>query len=711
VTSGATPRGSLIATARWFVPLVGIFGVVAGVLVWQAIERHAPTIFTDELELTQISRAIADHGHPQRRTVDHGFTTLVPWLTAPFWWAGSIASAFEGIRVFQAIVMAAAVFPTYGIARFVVSRPWALVAAAIAVCVPAMAYAPILKEEPFGYTACAVATWLLMRAVFRPDRWSLGLALLGAVLAAALRTQLQVLVVAWLVAVVVVTWRSDAARRRRLAWDRRQWAGVALAIPLALVLGYVLAAAASSEIRTATTDQTGDMWRLGIWALGAWALGIGVAPAIATIAVLCRPRAVRSDPRVVAFLTVSASTLVLTAAYAAVKAATIAGILGPLIVERNVVYLTPLAAASLACLLAHRDSSWWAIAVGTAVAVFLVVRTPVELRYPYYESHGIAVMSWASLELGWSTSTIETVRWVVAVGAGLVLLALCTPVRRPPARIALPVAGALVAATLAWGITGEVHADAGERSFATSFFARTPEPRGWVDAATQGAEVTMIGQQMGPDPTDIWLTEFWNRSIVHVWSIDGSAPGPGPTLTPDLVRIDGTLSENAGTPYALALPGVDLQGEVVAEARGARIVRLDEGVLRLRSSQTGVGEGSWTGPTASFNRFERPSVPTIAVLTLSRAAFCASVPVPSEVKVRIGTVAIGADKQPAIGSVARVDRARVTPCNTVTLELPVPDGPWRIEIESDTFVPAEVDTSLTDPRHLGVQATLSTRPA
>lgn len=694
----------------WLVPLVAIFGAVAAVAVWQAIERQSPTIFSDELELTQISRAIADHGAPERRTVAYEFTTLVPWLTAPFWWIGSVAGAYEAIRVFQALVMAATVFPAYGIARFVVSRPWALVAAALSVAVPALAYAPILKEEPFGYTASAIALLLLIRLVASPTRVSVVVGLVGALVAAAVRTQLLVLVLVWAVAVVTVAWRSEVMRRRRAGWGAWEWMAAWLGAGFALVAVYVLAAGASAEVRTATTDRVGELWRLGIWALGAWAIGVGMLPAIALLAALDRPRAVRSTPRVAAFVTVSAATVVATAAYAAIKAAALSAVLGPLIVERNVVYLTPLAAASLVCVLSHRDSRWWSIAAATGVVVFLVDRTPLELRFPYYESHGVAIMSWASTELRWDPETIRTVRWVVALAAGALLLLLCVSRRmaRRPATIA---AGALVAATLAWGITAEIHADKGERAFAASFAARTPDPRTWVDDATAGKEVTVLGQEMGRDPTDLWLTEFWNRSVVHVWSVDGTGPGPGPTLTPDLARTDGTLSANAETPFALALPGIDLVGDVLATVRGARVVRLEGGVLRLRSSQSGIGEGAWTGPTAAFNRFEAPREPTVAVLSLSRAAFCADVPLPSEVVVRLGPIAIGDDKQAAIERPTRVESVRVTPCRTVVLELPVPDTAWRIEIESDTFVPREIDSTLTDPRQLGVQATLTTRRA
>jgi Dolichyl-phosphate-mannose-protein mannosyltransferase len=694
----------------WLGPLVAIFGAAAALVVWQATQRQSPTIFSDELELTQISRAIAEYGVPKRRDVTYEFTTLAPWLTAPFWRIGSVASAYEAIRVFQAVVMAAAVFPAYGIARYVVSRPWALVAAALSVGVPALAYAPILKEEPFGYTASAVAVLLLMRFAASPRGATCLAALAAAGLAAAIRTQLSVLIGVWALAVAIAVWRSTGMRHRRAGWKTIEWVLAGLALLVVLVAGYAAATVASTEIDKATTEQLGQAWEYGIWAIGAWAIGLGMAPAVGLLAALARPRAALAVPRVRAFVTVSALTTAAIVAYAAVKAAAVSSTLGPLIVERNVIYLTPLAAASIVCILTHRDSPWWSIVAATAAVTFLVTRTPLELRFPYYESHGVAIMSWAVTELGWTPESVRTARWIVALGAGAILLVLCFP-RRIPTQVAGPIAGALVAATLAWGITAEIHADRGERAFAANFASRTPEPRTWVDEATNGERVTMLGQQMGPDPTVLWLTEFWNRGIVHVWSVDGTAPGPGPTLTPNLAKIDGTLGSNAETPYALALPGIDLAGEVVAENGGFRVLRLRDGVLRLRSSQSGVGEGSWTGPTASFNRFEAPAEPTVAVLTLGRAGFCADVPLPSEVRVRVGRIAIGSDKQAAIGTLTGLESLRVTPCRTVTMEFPVPDGPWRIEIESDTFVPADVDSKSTDPRSLGVQVSLTTRLA
>ena len=47
--------------------------------------------------------------------------------------------------------MTATVFPAYGLARMVVPKWYALAAAGASVAVPALAYSPILVEEPLAY--------------------------------------------------------------------------------------------------------------------------------------------------------------------------------------------------------------------------------------------------------------------------------------------------------------------------------------------------------------------------------------------------------------------------------------------------------------------------------------------------------------------------------------------------------------------------------
>ena len=79
------------------VPLLAAYFALSVLYAWQAWRRETPTIFTDELEITQISRAIADTGHPARRGQAYVFTSLVPYLTAPAWWIHPVTTAFEAV--------------------------------------------------------------------------------------------------------------------------------------------------------------------------------------------------------------------------------------------------------------------------------------------------------------------------------------------------------------------------------------------------------------------------------------------------------------------------------------------------------------------------------------------------------------------------------------------------------------------------------------
>ena len=88
--------------------------------------------------------------------------------------------------------------------------------------------------------------------------------------------------------------------------------------------------------------------------------------------------------------------------------------------------------------------------------------------------------------------------------------------------------------------------------------ARSPST--WVDRDTDGKPVTYLGQAI-KDPNGAVLTEFWNRSIHHVDSLDGSAPGPGPTGDAGLVGTrPGRCSGLRRLPYVLADNGVVLAG-------------------------------------------------------------------------------------------------------------------------------------------------------
>src|SRR5580765_7340997 len=112
------------------VPLATVFIWLVALYAWQSWHHSSPWLFTDELELTQLSRSIADTGHAARRGQPHFFETLYTYLTAPAWWLSSTAQAYDVVRYIGVFTMTAVVFPTYFLARTIVRTPAALFAAA-----------------------------------------------------------------------------------------------------------------------------------------------------------------------------------------------------------------------------------------------------------------------------------------------------------------------------------------------------------------------------------------------------------------------------------------------------------------------------------------------------------------------------------------------------------------------------------------------------
>jgi hypothetical protein len=79
--------------------------------------------------------------------------------------------------------------------------------------------------------------------------------------------------------------------------------------------------------------------------------------------------------------------------------------------------------------------------------------------------------------------------------------------------------------------------------------------------------------------------------------------------------------------------------------------------------------------------------------------------------VRIGPIGIGPDSQPAITRTTNVQRKPVLDCETTGFALPVPAGPWRVEVSvSPTFSPHDIDVNHGDTRQLGAVFTAYFQP-
>ena len=269
---------------------------------------------------------------------------------------------------------------------------------------------------------------------------------------------------------------------------------------------------------------------------------------------------------------------------------------------------------------------------------------------------------------------------------------------------------------IGWSVRAETAAADYSNEFSQLFDKGLPKPLGWVDDATEGRPAVYIGQKIA-DPNGIWSMEFWNRDVRQVWSLDGTAPGPGPVLTPDLAATDGRLRGDPGYPYAVIDNGLSIAGATVAEHGLLRLVRIAE-PLRLRESLAGVFNDGWLGSTAAaesvsadYNRFTAPKKPGTVFVTLSRRGFCGP-KAPGRVLIEVGTIALGQQRNGILGRVTQRRGWVIDSCAERTFPIPTPGGPFHVKVTvTPPFQPAALDPKNFERRYLGAQLGITFEPS
>ena len=352
-SAGGQIRPDFLARFQSALPLLIVYFGLAALYAWQASRHPVPTIFTDELELTQLSRAIAETGEPARRGEPYGLATLVAYVLAPVWWLGSATASYATAKLVLVLAMTATLFPAYGLARLVVSRWYALAAAGAATAVPAFAYSSILVEEPLAYPLATLALWLIARTLVAPSWGRLAAAGAVCVAAAWTRTQLAILFAVLALGLLWLAWESAPARRWRTTWTRWDWAG-AITLTVGVVLGFsAVMGHLSTSWRNTTFLYKDRIFEHASWAVGALAIGIGVLPLIVGVAALARPKGEARDRATRAFVITSVAALATFVWYAGIKGAYVSTVFATYVYERNVIYLAPLLFAATALALAR----------------------------------------------------------------------------------------------------------------------------------------------------------------------------------------------------------------------------------------------------------------------------------------------------------------------------------------------------------------------
>ena len=372
-------------------------------------------------------------------------------------------------------------------------------------------------------------------------RWSLALAFGACVLAVLVRSQLAALFGALASACSRSAGvRVDAAlagdvdgmglRRRRRARDRRDRRVVAF-------LGH-----RSNEWETATTLWKGRMVEYGSWAGGAFAIGVGVLPAIALLAVLAVPARSGRDRACARSSSSRPAPSSSFGWYAAIKGAYLSTTFSSLIVERNLMYLTPLAMVATAYLLERAAAPIWAVVVAGAAVLAMIVWVPIDRgldNFPYYEAHGLAILALANREWAWPRRGDRDPLVVLHSPVVRLLLTCATPLRGRRRGLRFPIPPASPSPSSAGTCRRGLRVDRGARLSSLDRGEHSEAERYWVDPPRTAGSAVILGQRMSDSPLGFASTSSGTRSIDKVWSVDGTGRGPGHTL-PDLQDVDGT---------------------------------------------------------------------------------------------------------------------------------------------------------------------------
>jgi type II secretory pathway pseudopilin PulG len=720
------------------IPLATAFLWLCVLYGWQTRGHVTPWLFTDELKLAQISRSISETGHPAQRGHPSSFQTLYAYVLAPFWRIGDVATAYAAIKYAGVVVMTSAMFPAYFLARMIVSRPWALFAAVGAVATPALAYAPFLIEEPAAYPWATLTLLLIVKALATGTRWWVLGAAAATIVAPFVRGQLAVLIPVYVLAALFLLWTSAPAKRWRRTWSRWDWAGAIVLLIGGIILSSAVIGSQSKTWFIATGFYRERTIEYGLWAAGAFAIGLGLLPIVA-LAALARPRGEQWTRELKAFVAVTAAGVIAFGLYTATKAAYLSTVFSTVVAERNLIYLAPLAFVATALALERPRLRWWAVAATAGFVLYVILTTPYQLNLrPYSDALGLSIVQMANVDLAFDD---HDVTWLLVVALIVSLALLIAPRFIRGSRFALAISVAAAGLVLSWNLAGEISASNGTNGFSQTLLANFPSPPNWLDKATGQESTIYLGQRIPQTPNGIWLMEFWNRSLRYVWSLDGTAPGPGTTppgfVTPD-AGPDGRLTGRSiptgappGVNYIVADQGIDVAGtflvqptirrvftkdpfgfpihEEVVEPAHWRLLRIDQ-PLRLRSTPTGVEPDGWmtassdsspnVAAVSAYNQFSTPrNRQGFIQITVSRGAWKYK---PGSITITAGRLIRGSDKQPAMGLVTTVLH-RVVPNDGKTRIFYVPASPpTRVEVRiSPTFSPADYGGS--DRRRLGAQ--------
>ena len=679
-----------IPSWAWLAAIVAVSTSFRAVL---ARDMVAPFILVDEIIWSEIARGIAGAGEPLiRGEPDPGYSIVYPLLISPVYALfENLVDAYAGVKTLNSFVMSLAAVPAFFLARRVVRDGLALLAAAMTVAVPSMAYTgTVMTENPF-YPLFLLVALVLVLALERPSPLVVvGLyALVG--LAFATRVQAVALVPAILLAPLVLAVfqrRGFTATISRFRWVYGIAAGAVVAV-LAIQLAFGSLLGAYSPVGEQSYDLA-EVLRYLWWHVAELALYVLVIPLAATIVLVATARSL--DARVQPFL---AATVGLTVCVVPVVAA-FAAEFSDRIQERNMFYVAPLLCIALLAWI-ERGAPRPRLLASVAAVISAVLVTAIPLDRFITTS---ALTDTLMLLPFWSLQDRIGAEWIEVSAAGLAV-GLAAAFLFVPRRYAL----ALPLVVLALWILAIRPIWSGKHGFERASIGalfqgiRTAD-RDWIDRALPPGAAAAFVWSGRTDRLTVNLNEFFNRGVGPVYYVTAPTPGGLPERE---IRIDpqtGAVTFPDGRPvrdaYVVADSSFEPAGKALAADKGWGVTlwRVDSPLVSATRVDGLYPRDTWSGPEVTYTR-RRCTRGRLSVELSSDANLFLE---PQTVVARSNGRVLG--------------RVSFPPDERAVLTVPVAPLPGTTECRvvytvSPTAVPAEVTAGGNpDPRELGAHFNL-----
>jgi len=588
---------TLVRAVPTWVWLAGIVVVSATIRFLLARRMVAPSIMVDELIYSELAKSFAAQGHFLIRDVSAAgsFGVVYPVLISPAYRLFSaVPDAYEAAKAINSVLMSLAAVPAYFLARRVLERRLALVAAVLSVALPSLLYTGNLMTENAFYPIFLCVALALVRMLEAPTaRNQLGVLALCLV-AYETRQQALALFPAVLTAPLLLG-------RRTLGRFRVLYGIAAAAVAAAIVVEAVrgrtpLALLGAYETAGRHGYSAGAVLKWLLWHVAELDLYLGVVPVAAFVVLALSWR--RLEPPQRAFLA-AASAL---SAWLIVEVAAFASLPGVTrIEERDMFYVAPLFLIALLVWIERGTPRPRASAAIVAAGSGLLV--------------GVLLFS-SAIETTPTADTLQLTPWWRLHAHGLTvheawflatLAALC--------------AGALFAfvprrLSMALPLLVFVYFAVSQRpiekllttaSRASLFVGIRSVPPDWIDRSVgKDADVAAIWTRR-TNAYMIWENEFFNRSVRSVYNVGPVMTGGVATPAAN-VGADGYVRDADGRKihhrYVLSDSTLELDGvERAADASLGITLWEVRGAIRALTQVTGLYPGgTWSGSSVVYRR-------------------------------------------------------------------------------------------------------------